>query len=192
MQGRIIKWDDEKGFGFIQSPEVTENIFVHASSFVDKRIRPAIGDDIAFELKRTDKGLQAKKVDYPNKSEQFLSAPRSPNRQANVRSSNSSIIPSLIKLILLCGVLFGGYQFYQKYQANKDLNELAQPMYAESSAPIDAKSMSHNTPSFTCDGRQHCSQMNSREEAEFFIKNCPATKMDGDNDGIPCEGDSRW
>ena len=31
MQGRIIKWDDEKGFGFIQSPEVTENIFVHAS-----------------------------------------------------------------------------------------------------------------------------------------------------------------
>lgn len=61
MQGRIIKWDDEKGFGFIQSPEVTENIFVHASSFVDKRIRPAVGDDIAFELKRTDKGLQAKR-----------------------------------------------------------------------------------------------------------------------------------
>ena len=91
MQGRIIKWDDEKGFGFIQSPEINENIFVHASSFVDKRIRPAIGDDIAFEVKRTDKGLQAKKVDYPNKSEQFLSAPRSSNRQANVRSSNSSI-----------------------------------------------------------------------------------------------------
>ncbi|MBZ9613292.1 excalibur calcium-binding domain-containing protein [Rheinheimera maricola] len=45
---------------------------------------------------------------------------------------------------------------------------------------------------FRCDGRQHCSQMTSRAEAEFFIRNCPATKMDGDRDGVPCENDSRW
>lgn len=47
-------------------------------------------------------------------------------------------------------------------------------------------------PVFACDGRQHCSQMRSRAEAEFFIANCPNTKMDGDRDGIPCENDSRW
>jgi len=29
--------------------------------------------------------------------------------------------------------------------------------------------------------------MGSYEEAKYFIKNCPNTKMDGDNDGIPCE-----
>lgn len=46
--------------------------------------------------------------------------------------------------------------------------------------------------SFKCDGRQHCSQMRSRAEAEFFIAHCPNTKMDGDHDGIPCERDSRW
>jgi uncharacterized protein YxeA len=40
---------------------------------------------------------------------------------------------------------------------------------------------------FKCDGRKHCSQMNSYEEAKFFINNCPNTKMDGDRDGIPCE-----
>lgn len=45
---------------------------------------------------------------------------------------------------------------------------------------------------FVCDGRQHCSQMNSRAEAEFFVRNCPDTKMDGDRDGRPCENDSRW
>jgi len=43
-----------------------------------------------------------------------------------------------------------------------------------------------------CDGRTYCSQMTSRAEAEFFINNCPNTKMDGDYDGIPCEGDSRF
>ena len=45
---------------------------------------------------------------------------------------------------------------------------------------------------FQCDGRQHCSQMNSRAEAVYFINNCPNTKMDGDYDGIPCENDSRF
>ena len=40
---------------------------------------------------------------------------------------------------------------------------------------------------FKCDGRHHCSQMKSYAEAKYFIKHCPNTKMDGDNDGIPCE-----
>ena len=41
--------------------------------------------------------------------------------------------------------------------------------------------------SFKCDGRTYCSQMTSCEEATFFLKNCPNVKMDGNNDGIPCE-----
>lgn len=45
---------------------------------------------------------------------------------------------------------------------------------------------------FKCDGRQYCSQMTSRAEAVYFLRHCPNTKMDGDRDGIPCEGDSRF
>lgn len=41
--------------------------------------------------------------------------------------------------------------------------------------------------SFQCDGRQHCSQMRSCDEATWFLRHCPGTKMDGDRDGIPCE-----
>ncbi|MBU2425588.1 MAG: excalibur calcium-binding domain-containing protein, partial [Gammaproteobacteria bacterium] len=40
---------------------------------------------------------------------------------------------------------------------------------------------------FQCDGRQHCSQMTSKAEAQFFLANCPDTKMDGDYDGDACE-----
>lgn len=50
----------------------------------------------------------------------------------------------------------------------------------------------HHAEKFRCDGRQYCSQMNSRAEAEFFLANCPNTKMDGDHDGTPCENDSRF
>ena len=41
--------------------------------------------------------------------------------------------------------------------------------------------------SFKCDGRTHCSQMTSCAEATYFLKNCPGVKMDGNNDGVPCE-----
>ncbi|WP_025651218.1 MULTISPECIES: excalibur calcium-binding domain-containing protein [Psychrobacter] len=42
-------------------------------------------------------------------------------------------------------------------------------------------------PTFSCDGRKHCSQMTSCSEATYFIQHCPNTKMDGNNDGVPCE-----
>jgi hypothetical protein len=41
---------------------------------------------------------------------------------------------------------------------------------------------------FTCDGRTRCSQMTSCDEAMYFLENCPGVKMDGEGDGIPCEG----
>ena len=55
MQGKIIKWDDEKGFGFIKSEEQTENIFAHASHFRNKTLRPAVGDIVEFTLKNLPK-----------------------------------------------------------------------------------------------------------------------------------------
>lgn len=47
---------------------------------------------------------------------------------------------------------------------------------------VIAKAASHR-----CDGRQHCSQMRSCAEATYFSNKCPNTKMDGNNDGVPCE-----
>ncbi|HCU53243.1 MAG TPA: DNA-binding protein [Gammaproteobacteria bacterium] len=44
-----------------------------------------------------------------------------------------------------------------------------------------------NSGLFRCDGRIYCSQMTSCDEAKYFLKNCPGTKMDGNRDGVPCE-----
>ena len=75
--------------------------------------------------------------------------------------------------------------------------QLQQPFteVARSSALVQqatAVSTTANNARFHCDGRQYCSQMRSRAEAEYFNQHCPNTKMDGDHDGIPCERDSRW
>lgn len=44
-----------------------------------------------------------------------------------------------------------------------------------------------NNAAFQCSGEIYCSEMSSCAEAKFYLRNCPGTKMDGNNDGIPCE-----
>jgi uncharacterized membrane protein len=45
----------------------------------------------------------------------------------------------------------------------------------------------NNNAAFQCSGKIYCSEMSSCAEAKFYLRNCPGTKMDGNNDGIPCE-----
>jgi len=85
----------------------------------------------------------------------------------------------LKKVIVFALVCFTAWNYYSK----NDNNSVVAGGKTRNS-PISLMQPSSN---FTCDGRQHCSQMTSYEEALFFIRNCPNTKMDGDNDGVPCE-----
>lgn len=52
---------------------------------------------------------------------------------------------------------------------------------------IKPKPISKKPIKYKCDGRKHCSQMRSYEEAKYFLDHCRGVKMDGDRDGIPCE-----
>jgi hypothetical protein len=44
-----------------------------------------------------------------------------------------------------------------------------------------------DTTTYVCTGKTVCSEMRTCAEAEFYLKNCTGTSMDGDFDGIPCE-----
>jgi hypothetical protein len=81
------------------------------------------------------------------------------------------------KIILVLLLSAGGYG-YSQYQRRTHI-----PLVVVAPAPLKSAPESQ----FKCDGRIYCSQMTSCAEATYFLKNCPGTKMDGDNDGIPCE-----
>jgi hypothetical protein len=70
----------------------------------------------------------------------------------------------------------------RKDNVSASSNQVGQPHYVDSVAKVQ-----DSRQSFKCDGRTHCSQMRSYEEAVFFLRNCPGVKMDGNHDGIPCE-----
>lgn len=92
------------------------------------------------------------------------------------------------KLIFLAIICVVGWQIFEKYQGHRftvaDGLKAASVEYIPSSNSRKERNLSF---SFKCDGRVYCSQMTSCEEANFFLRNCPGVKMDGNNDGVPCE-----
>ena len=73
------------------------------------------------------------------------------------------------------------------YDNTKNLYKIKNIDY-KNEKKIDYKVSNNNfTSNYICDGREYCSQMKSCEEATYFINHCPNTKMDGNNDGVPCE-----
>jgi len=89
---------------------------------------------------------------------------------------------------LLLGVVIGGFVLIAYQRAYKP----GSPRAGENPAPAVESNLAveRDTSRFRCDGRTHCSQMTSCEEATFFLQNCPGVKMDGEGDGVPCE--SQW
>jgi hypothetical protein len=83
-------------------------------------------------------------------------------------------------VIVLALLAWQGYTEYRKHGSSTSSAQ------AGLSVPADLAEASLRVK-FECDGRTHCSQMHSCEEATFFLQNCPDVKMDGNRDGVPCE-----
>ena len=88
----------------------------------------------------------------------------------------------MFKLLVVAALLFGVWKGYGAYQARKLAERSPEP-----SAPTPLTTAPQSALTFSCDVRQYCSQMTSCAEATYFLKNCAGVKMDGNNDGVPCE-----
>jgi uncharacterized membrane protein YsdA (DUF1294 family)/cold shock CspA family protein len=74
LEGTLISWDDDRGFGFIRPSNGSRNVFVHIRAFVAAARRPQAGDSLDFRLGRGPNGrIQAQDVRgagpaYPTRS----------------------------------------------------------------------------------------------------------------------------
>jgi excalibur calcium-binding domain-containing protein len=93
------------------------------------------------------------------------------------------------KLIVLATVGLLGWYGYNKYQAQvrAEPPPQSESRLVEQPTRLTVQGEPPLRTTFRCDGRTHCSQMRSCDEATYFLRNCPGVKMDGDNDGVPCE-----
>lgn len=62
-QGQVKWFNASKGYGFIQSPDIDGEVFVHFSTIVMEGYRKLNeADRVSFELEKTSKGFTAKNV----------------------------------------------------------------------------------------------------------------------------------
>ncbi|MDY0056528.1 MAG: cold shock domain-containing protein [Methyloversatilis sp.] len=171
IEGRLTKWQDDRGFGFIEPRSGGEPVFVHVSAFPRDGRRPAVGETLLFDIETDERGRkQARAVERPARvTAARRDSPRQPAR------SGSGLLGTLTSIALIAGFGWVIHHEYMQQSPSRDARV------------IDVAPVHLTRESYRCDGRQHCSQMTSCAEARYFLRNCPETMMDGDGDGIPCE-----
>ena len=174
--GTLVRWNDDRGFGFITPSKGPPDIFVHISSFPRDGGRPQINELISFEV-------EAGRDGKPRAVRIMRPAQRAPAQRVTERPAVSRTPrregrrgTGLIALLVAAGVGAYGYSWVSRHTA-----PAIQPLEEQT------EQAAISDPAYTCDGRTMCSQMTSCEEATYFIRNCPNTQMDGDGDGSPCE-----
>ncbi len=180
QKGKLKRWNDDKGFGFIASGNEGRDIFIHISALKRMSRRPAVGDVIIYQV-RTDNDGKKRAVNA--KIEGVAEVKPRPVRKNSKKQNKSKWFSNVLSIVF---VILVGSIAYDKFVARNKLHEKPTssiPSYAEKE---------ENRQNYRCEGKVYCSEMTSCDEAEFYQRNCPGTKMDGDNDGIPCERQCGW
>ena len=171
--GTLIRWNDERGFGFIAPAGGADELFVHVSAFPRDGRRPETGEVISYLTQAGPDGkVRAISIMRPGANR--------PPRNVRVQKPRGRRSGWLATLLSLCAIAAIGGVVYTTYVGKQAPEPALSPTHTATQA-------ARQTSRYSCDARQHCSQMRSCEEATYFLRHCPNTKMDGDGDGIPCE-----
>lgn len=180
LTGTLRSWHADRGFGFIAPTHGGPEIFAHVTAFPLDGSTPTVGEKLSYELGRGDNGKpRAIRI-----HRQALGNPGTyPSRaRPPLRKRHRSFFPSVLGIAIVVAV--GGYG-YSRYA--RQVMPLAAASLHEPTQAVTATPAAEDTAGYRCDGRTYCSQMTSCAEAKFFLRNCPGTQMDGNNDGVPCE-----
>ena len=174
VHGSLSKWNDGRGFGFVTLARGSVDVFVHISAFPSGGARPQVGELISFRVQTGPDGRQ-RAVDVMRPGHRRLSRP--PRREPARRPVTMGL-----RMLALVATAVAGFHAYRAYDAGSVTPAAPVEVLGSGMASPDAATLQ-----FSCDGRAHCDDMRSCEEATYFLGHCPRTKMDGDYDGIPCE-----
>ncbi|MDF3126741.1 excalibur calcium-binding domain-containing protein [Rheinheimera sp. 1928-s] len=196
-QGKLKDWDPARGTGFLQQDKAGPDIRISSAGFRKKPDQLKNGDQIFFQIEIDPEG-KTKAVSAYKAGQHFAPAPE-------LKKPALSTLPfqQLFSVVLVFSVLIWlGSQSVHLFsaqtefpvQTGMDQGETEELQHATAlsdrpvlDSPVWPPIQNQQDEQFQCEGKQHCSEMVSCDEAKFYLKNCPDVLIDGDNDGIPCE-----
>jgi len=183
--GILRTWHDEKGFGFIAPCQGGRELFVHISAFPRDGSRPTAGETLSYEVEAGSGGKsQAVRVVRQAVGIQKL-PPKQPTRPDT--GGSQGLAGKAIAMVLLMALGAYGIKQYKGYSHRLELERTPPVAAPAPKQPMPLVDKEAAASEFRCDGRTHCSQMTSCQEATWFINHCPGAAMDGNHDGVPCE-----
>ncbi len=103
-RGKLIKWKDDRGFGFIQPIDNNQEIFLHISEVKGSTRRPQVGDTIEYYLV-ADKGDKVRACNAYILGARNTSTPSSASLNSQSRSNPAARSSFLILQVLLLSFL---------------------------------------------------------------------------------------
>ena len=205
QEGKIKTYNEDRGFGFIQIEGQSKDFFFHVKDFPNKNIPPRIGEKLKFlivedngkfkadHIVRLDVKVEIKRHTPQSRAANTIQRKSVSGREYKEKKTKGfNFINFLVGLVIL--TIFGAIfiPFISGIYQRETLKMQAAEVTNTSQLVNNPKT--NHADLYSCDGRKHCSEMRSYEEAVFFINHCPGTMMDGDHDGEPCEGQfkNRW
>lgn len=105
VQGTVKKWQDDKGFGFIETDN-GESVFFHVSEFKAHR-RPSVGEAVVFSIGQDNQGrMQARRVQELGFVQQKMAQKNQQIRKRNARRSQQADFEASQKKRLFVGLGF--------------------------------------------------------------------------------------
>ncbi len=194
QKGKIKQWNVKRGFGFIQPLAGGRDVFLHISEISNKHATPQEGELFSFEV-QVGGGGKPRAINVKRLGERGLI--KSNRYKTRRHSGGLTFLKRVFRFVPLLAIAYVAYISFTEFdfrllnqdEPYKHSETMLAPHHNEALQQFESQvfQFEKSSSGFKCDGRQYCSQMKSKDEALFFIRNCPNTKMDGDHDGRPCE-----
>lgn len=62
MTGKVLRFDEVRGYGFIAPSEPGEDVFMHANDLIDEKYLYGEGSDVEFFMEMGEKGPKASRI----------------------------------------------------------------------------------------------------------------------------------
>jgi len=99
FKGKLVRWNDDRGFGFIKVLSSGEDIFIHITALKDMPRRPVVGDIIYFQVE------QGKDGKARAKSARIEGLAKIPRKTGTNKNGNWYLFAFIFFGIILVGIL---------------------------------------------------------------------------------------
>lgn len=131
-QGRLVRWNDDKGFGFIKPDAQDGNdVFIHISELKHMARKPRIGDIIMYQTQHQSDGkvraimATIQGVTVAPKTTYQSNKHRSPNYRTtkNNKKSHSAGIGRLVMFLVILAIVAFAYKQFVHYRSAPEFSE---------------------------------------------------------------------